>query len=146
MERYDDLLVRVEQQVPGFGGMFMDGEGRLVVYLLDTSRLGASRVAIEAVFGAASIPTRGVRAIQGHYVVSQLKSWSEMATGILALSGVTAVDLDDAGHRVVIGIEHESRRQAVEQALAAFAIPGHAVTIEVAAAIRVVPPAPAEIG
>jgi hypothetical protein len=31
MERYDDLLVRVEQQVPGFGGMFMDREGRLAV-------------------------------------------------------------------------------------------------------------------
>jgi hypothetical protein len=46
MERYDDLLVRVEQQVPGFGGMFIDREGRLAVYLLDKSQLGAARAAI----------------------------------------------------------------------------------------------------
>ena len=81
MELHDDLLVRVEQQVPGFGGMFVDREGRLAVYLLDMSQLGAARAAIEAVFGTDSIPAAGVRAMQGQYVVSQLKAWSEMATG-----------------------------------------------------------------
>ena len=31
--------------------------------------------------------------MQGQYIVSQLKAWSEMATAILELWGVTAVDL-----------------------------------------------------
>ena len=140
METHDDLLVRVEQQVPGFGGMFVDREGRLAVYLLDMSQLGAARAAIEAVFGIDSIPPAGVRAIQGQYGVSQLKAWSEMATAILELPGVTAVDLDEARNRVAIGIESKSTTRAVERALSAIAIPRHAVTILVTEEIRPVRP------
>jgi hypothetical protein len=136
MESHDDLLVRVEQQVPGFGGMFVDREGRLAVYLLDTSQLGAARAAIEAVFGMDSVPAAGVRAMQGQYVVSQLKVWRQMATAILELPGVTNIDLDEARNRVAIGIEHKSRTRAVERALSAIAIPRHAVTIEVTEKIR----------
>ena len=136
MERHDDLLVRVEQQVPGFGGMFVDREGRLAVYLLDTSQLGAARAAIEAVFGMDSVPAAGVRAMQGQYVVSQLKAWSEMATGILELPGVTAVDLDEARNRVAIGVEDKSRTRAVERALSVIAIPRNAVTIQVMETVR----------
>ena len=136
MEGHDDLLVRVEEQVPGFGGMFVDRQGRLAVYLLDTSQLGAARAAIEAVFGMDSVPAAGVRAVQGQYVVSQLKVWSEMATAILELPGVTVVDLDEARNRVAIGIEDKSRTRAVEQALSAIAIPRHAVTIQVTENIR----------
>jgi hypothetical protein len=140
MERYDDLLVRVEQQTPGFGGMFIDREGQLAVYLLDTSQLGAALAAIEAVFGVDAVPTAGVRALQGEYVVSQLKAWSEIAAGLLELSGVTAVDLDEARNRVAIGVEHKSRTRAVERALSAIAIPRHAVTIQVTEKIRPVHP------
>ena len=136
MEGHDDLLVRVEQQVPGFGGMFLDREGRLAVYLLDTSQLGAARTAIEAVFGMDSVPAAGVRAMQGQYAVSQLKAWSEMATAILELPGVTTVDLDEARNRVAIGIEDKSRTRAVERALSAIAIPRHAVTIQVTETVR----------
>jgi hypothetical protein len=140
MERYDDLLVRVEQQVPGFGGMFVDREGRLAVYLLDKSQLGAARAAIEAVFGVDSVPAAGVRALQGQYVVSQLKAWSEMAAAVLELPGVTAVDLDEARNRVAIGVEHKSRTRAVERALSAITIPRQAVTIQVTEKIRQVHP------
>ena len=136
MERHDDFLVRVEQQVPGFGGMFVDREGQLAVYLLDTSQLGAARAAIEAVFGMDSVPAAGVRAMQGQYVVSQLKAWSEMATGILELPGVTAVDLDEARNRVAIGIEDKSRTRTVERALSVIAIPRNAVTIQVMETVR----------
>jgi hypothetical protein len=140
MERYDDLLVRVEQQVPGFGGMFVDRQGRLAVYLLDTSKLGAARMAIEAVFGADSVPAAGVRALHGQYGVSQLMAWSQMAGVLLELPGVTAVDLDEARNRIAIGIEHKFRRRAVERALSATTIPRHAVTIQVTEKIRPVHP------
>jgi hypothetical protein len=136
MDLHDDLLVRVEQQVPGFGGMFVDREGRLAVYLLDTSQLGVARAAIEAVFGIDSVPAAGVRAMQGQYVVSQLKAWSEIATAILELPGVNDVDLDEARNRVAIGIEDKSRMRSVERALSAIAIPRHAVTIQVTKKIR----------
>lgn len=140
MEPNDDLLVRVERQVPGFGGMFIDRQGQLAVYLLDTSQLGAARTAIEAVFGVDSVPAAGVRALQGQYVVSQLKTWSAMAADLLEMPGVTAIDLDEARNRVAIGVEHKSRTRAVERAISAIAIPRQAVTIQVTEAIRPVHP------
>src|SRR4029453_9166757 len=69
MEIYDDLLVRVEERAPGFGGMFIGQDGRLAVYLLDTSQLARARSAIEAVFGAEQVPAAGVHALQGRYKV-----------------------------------------------------------------------------
>jgi hypothetical protein len=135
-ETYDELLVRVEGRVPGFGGMFVDQDGRLVVYLLDRSQLAAARSAIEAVFGAQHVPTAGVRARQGQYTVSQLKLWTERATGMLEMAGVTMVDLDEAKNRVAIGIEDKSRRSRVEQALASLSIPRAAIMIEVTGQIR----------
>src|SRR5438128_6497029 len=73
IETYDDLLVRVEKKAPGFGGMFIDSDGRLAVYLRDRSQLPAARSAIESVFGSSRVPAAGMRSLQGQYAVSQLK-------------------------------------------------------------------------
>jgi hypothetical protein len=136
IETFDDLLVRVEQRAPGFGGMFIGPDGRLAVYLLDPSQLAAARSAIEAVFGAQQVPAAGVRARQGQYTASQLKRWTEHANGVLEVQGVTLVDLDEARNRVAIGIEDESARPRAEQALLSLGIPRAAVVIEVTGPIR----------
>jgi hypothetical protein len=136
MESYDELLVRVEERAPGFGGMFIGQDGRLAVYLLDPSQLVAARSAIETVFGAQRVPAAGVRPLKGQYTVSQLKRWSERATEMLEVSGVTTVDLDEAKNRVAIGIEVESRTRTVEQALVSLGIPRKAVVIAVTGQIR----------
>jgi hypothetical protein len=136
METYDDLLVRVEEQVPGFGGMFIDRQGRLAVYLLDPSQLATARSAIETVFGVDRVPAAGVRALQGQYIASQLKRWSELAAAVLELPGVTILDLDEARHCVAIGVEDQSRTWAVEHVLSRLAIPLEAVVIDVTGEIR----------
>lgn len=140
METTDDLLVRVERRAPGFGGMFIDSDGRLAVYLLDTKQLGAARSAIEAVFGSSRVPAAGVRAVRGQYTVSQLKAWTERAGALLEIPGVTLVDLDEAKNRVTIGVEAESRTQAVEQALSSLEVPRDAVRIQVTGEIRPLDP------
>jgi hypothetical protein len=140
METYDDLLVRVEERAPGFGGMFIDSDGRLAVYLLDTAQLPAARSAIEAVFGSSRLPAAGVRALQGQYAVSQLKAWTERAGAVLGMPGVTMVDLDEAKNRVTIGVEDGSRTRAVEQALSSRRVPREAVVIQVTGRIRQLDP------
>jgi hypothetical protein len=136
MQTHDDLLVLVEKMAPGFGGMFVDSDGRLVVYLLDTNQLPAARSAIQSVFGRDHVPAAGVRATRGQYTVSQLKAWTKRARDLLRMSGVTMVDLDDAKNRVTVGIENRSRRRQVEQRLSALDIPRKAVLIEVIGQIR----------
>jgi hypothetical protein len=136
MESYDDLLVRVEERVPGFGGMFVDSDGRLAIYLLDPVRLPDARSAITAVFGTSRIPAAGVRAARGQYTVSQLKVWTERASALLKMAGVILVDLDEAKNRVTIGVEDSSRTRPVEQALSSMKVPREAVLIQVTDPIR----------
>lgn len=136
METYDERLVRVEKAAPGFGGMFTGEDGRLVVYLLDPSGIAAARAAIEAVFGASHVPAAGMRALRGRYTVSQLKRWSDRATELLEMPGVTLADLDEARNRVVIGLEDPSKTAAVTRALKPLGIPRDAVAIEVMGPIR----------
>lgn len=140
METHDDLLVRVEKRVPGFGGMFIDSDGRLAVYLLNPAQLPATRAAIEAVFGTKWLPAAGVRALQGQYAVSQLKAWTERAGAVLTVPGVSVIDLDEAKNRVMIGIEDGSRTRAVEQALASLRIPREGVVIQVMGRIQPLDP------
>lgn len=136
METPDDLLVRVDKRAPGFGGMFIDADGRLAVYLLDTAQLPAARSAIEAVFGSSRVPAAGVRALQGQYTVSQLKAWTERAGAVMKMRGVTLVDLDEAKNRVAIGVEDGSRTRAVERMLSSLKVPREAVVIEVTGPIK----------
>jgi hypothetical protein len=136
VETYDDLLVRVEEKAPGFGGMFIDPAGKLVVYLLDPNQLPVARSAIEGVFGPARIPAAGVRALRGQYVVSQLLAWTKSARALLERRGITLIDLDEAKNRVTIGVESESRTQAAKQALSSLGIPPAAFVIKVTGRIR----------
>ena len=134
-QTYDDRLVRVDEQAPGFGGMFIDADGRLAVYLLDTSQLRATRAAIDAVFGSSGLP-KDTRALQGQYSVSQLKTWTERAGALLEMRGVTMVDLDEGKNRVTVGIDNDSRTAAVEQALSSLDVPRAAVLIRVTGEIK----------
>jgi hypothetical protein len=136
METQDDLLIRVGKQVPGFGGMYVDSDGRLVLYLLDTAQLPAARSAIEAVFGPDRVPAAGVRAVKAQYTVSQLAAWTRRAAAVLELTGVTLVDLDEARNRVAIGVDDLSRVTTVEKALSSIKIPRAAVVIDVTGPIR----------
>jgi hypothetical protein len=136
METQDDLLVRIETLAPGFGGMYVDAEGRLVLYLLDPAQLPAARAAIESVLGPDRVPAAGVRAMKGQYTVSELARWTRRATAMLELKGVTLVDLDEARNRVAVGVDERSRVPAVVKALASRRIPRAAVAIDVTGPIR----------
>ena len=142
METYDDLLVQVEHQAPGFGGMFTGEDGRLVVYLLDPSKIGAAQSAIQSVFGPGHIPLAGVRAVRGRYTISQLKRWSERAAKLLEIPGVTAVGLDAAHNRVAIGLDSASQKAAVSKRLKSLRIPLDAVAFKVLGPIRQLDDAP----
>jgi hypothetical protein len=131
METHDDLLLRVERGASGFGGMYVDKDGQLAVYLTDSSQLPAARAAIVAVFGPAAVPAAGIRAVAGQYTLSQLAAWRKRATRVMQLPGVVFVDLDEAKNRVAIGVDGVSRTEAVQKMLTSLEIPARAVRVEV---------------
>jgi hypothetical protein len=131
METHDDLLLRVERAAPGFGGMYVDRDGQLAVFLTDNSKLPEARAAIAAVFGPGTIPAAGVRAVAGQYTLSQLAGWTKRATRVMQLPGVVFVDLDEAKNRVAIGVDGRSRTEAVQKMLTSLEIPRSAVVVEI---------------
>ena len=80
--------------------------------------------------------TAGIRAVEGQYTISQLKQWTDLAISVLELPGVTMVDLDEARNRVAVGLEDDSRMQAVVEALERLRIPAAAVEVRVSGKIR----------
>jgi hypothetical protein len=136
METHDDLLLRVERAAPGFGGMYVDDDGRLAVYLKDRAQLPAARAAIEAVFGAGRIPAAGVHAVAGQYTMSQLAAWTRRAGRVLSLPGVVFVDLDEARNRVAVGVEDSSSTPQVKKMLASMDIPRAALVVEITEPIK----------
>jgi hypothetical protein len=136
MPTYDELLLQVDKQAPGFGGMFIESDGRLAVYMLDTTRQAVTRAAIELVFGKDRVPAAGMRAVKGQYSISQLKGWADRAGRLLTVPGVTIVDMDEGKNRVVVGIDSADRTRAVSRELSSLRIPRNAVLIEVIGPIK----------
>lgn len=104
-ETYDDLLLRVAQQVPAFGGMFFEFAGRqytgvLYIYLVDPSQ--------------------------------KEKEWFDRMSILHHLPEVTMSDIDDAKNRLTIGLEKMDAEAVslVEHELARLGIPREAVILE----------------
>ncbi len=107
--------------IPGFGGMFVDGDGALHVYVLDPQRGGA---AIEKALGA---PARLHRA---DFTFERLVEWKHALGPLLSLPGVLSLDADEARNRVAVGIARDlsaADRERLEEALAADGVPARAV-------------------
>jgi hypothetical protein len=151
----DEDLLKVAQQVPGFGGMYIDESGVLNVYMLeepaDAAAMQERRTQLEStlssVFGA-DILTRGrvervdpdaepaaaappsIKIVKGAYTIPQLADWRRKADGALAIDGVVFTDLDERSNRLKVGIAPGTARERVQAALKESGIPPDAVILE----------------
>jgi hypothetical protein len=95
------------RQIPGFGGLFYDAEGRPNVYLLDPE--GA---------GAAAVKSLGSDVVvrRGDYEFERLAGWRLELRPLLAMPGVVSLDADEGRNRVVIGVDASSRTKSLDRA------------------------------
>lgn len=121
----DDELVRIGRQVPGFGGLYYDEDGRPNVYLLEPEGAGA---------GALKRLGPEVRLRRGEYEFERLLGWRLALRPLLALPGVVFLDADETLNRVVLGLDSTSRsksleRDRLERELLAKGVPRQAVLL-----------------
>jgi hypothetical protein len=128
----DEELVRMGREIPGFGGLFYDEQGRPNVWLLDTR--GA---------GAAALKRLGpeVRVRRGEYEFERLLAWRRELRPLLALPGIVYLDADEARNRVVLGLDASSRgksldRERLERELLFTGVPRQAVLLEETAPVE----------
>src|SRR6185295_4282900 len=121
----DRELARMGREIPGFGGLFYDGQGRPNVYLLDPRGTGAALKSLG----------QDVVVRQGEYEFARLLAWRYELRPLLALPGVVSLDVDEARNRVVLGLDATSRsksldRDRLERELLFTRVPRQAVVLE----------------
>lgn len=122
----DEKFLDVATDVPGFGGMFIEG-GVSNVYLSDPSQKPAAKAAIAKTFGIEH--AKNIQILQGKYSFSQLKEWNNIAGALFDTNNIVYTDVDEKQNRLKIGVD-SSDFKAIEKKLDQLGIPRDAVIIE----------------
>lgn len=126
----DGEYARLAERVPGFGGLFLDGD-EIVVYLVDLSTKEEARPIIEEFVARSSISDREIRWLTGRFDWRQLVVWKMcLSDRLFALDGMTSSDISESENRIVFGVEDEGLIPRAEEEVARTAVPAEAVRFE----------------
>ena len=115
---FDDVAT----QVPGFGGMYLEGN-ILKVYLTDPTLMVSAGSVITSVFGADRIPAGGIQVIRGNYGFHQLSAWSNKLGAVFNIPGVVYTDIDERANRLTVGVENQGVAASVQGMVSSVGIP-----------------------
>jgi len=134
-----DLLVQslqspsqeqLDQQIPGFGGFYVDQNGAPTVYLMAGSSRAPAEQALGAFMRARGLTPEALRVVNADYSYRQLETWyHRVSPEALAVDGSVFADNDEASNRLLIGVEDLSAQANVNAALARLGIPAAAVVV-----------------
>jgi hypothetical protein len=137
----DATFVQIAREVPGFGGLYYDAAGELVVVMAASATTDRTAVASalreharQLRIEPAGISTMRVR--EGRYDFIQLDAMHRGVVAVLGLAGTVFTDADEVRNRVVIGVEDDAAAAAVRRHLTMLALPTDAVIVERAAPIQ----------
>ncbi|HEU0052838.1 MAG TPA: hypothetical protein VFQ39_06660 [Longimicrobium sp.] len=121
--------LQLSREIPGFGGLYLDGQGRPTVYLTDLSETETAERVLNPYAKTQRAPQLVVR--QGRYEYTDLNDWHGKVNAALSLPGVVLTDLDEANNIVRVGVERGSKVASNVRALATrLGVPEEAVQIE----------------
>lgn len=136
----DDRLAAIAQQVPGFGGLFLDEAGNVNVYLkgvANEAAIEATEAAIEEVLGADLASKGNTKTLVAQYDFLELRGWHDRAMPeVLSLPEVVLTDIDESKNRVTVGVENQKAGAEVKKQLAKLGIPLAAVNIEITEPVK----------
>lgn len=118
----DADFARINDVVPGFGGLFIDDDGVVKVYMTAASKADLLTAAIEH-----------VEILEGRYEFNELLGWRVKLREVLGTPGLSTLDVDERTNRIRIGLEPEARRIAareIRRQMRELGIPRDAVVFE----------------
>ncbi len=138
---YDRELFNIARDYPGFGGMFFDESGALIVYLTEpdahlTSSVSKSSLAgrLQSLIGSSSsdaAKAATINVLQGQYDFRELAELKTSLVDILDFSHVVLVDIDERINRLVIGVKSDASVDQVEEIVAKSGLPTEAIAIQI---------------
>ncbi|MFL6202039.1 MAG: hypothetical protein ACJ76J_22930 [Thermoanaerobaculia bacterium] len=119
----DEEFARLADEIPGFGGLYLDAEGTTHVYLTDLSR-------------AREVQNLGerVEVHQGEYDFRNLFAWKDEVRPLLERSGAVFLDIDEQRNRLLFGVERDALKtfdSELQDFLRGTRVPPEAVIVEV---------------
>ena len=135
---YDDELERLVDEIPGFGGWFIDANGTPTIHLKDTRQRGvaervlAQRLAIARQSrrpdGRAIAATVQVR--QAAFDFRELRSWSRVAERLLdSEPSAVYIDVNEETNRVEIGVADSAGEVRINAGLRSSRVPPSAIDV-----------------
>ncbi|HEX2450689.1 MAG TPA: hypothetical protein VHJ69_06100 [Gemmatimonadales bacterium] len=132
-----DDPVGLVRGVRGFGGFFLDQEGRPTVYLTDPAEADAAANALAPFFAARGIDRSRLQVRRADFDYARLEGWFDVVSPeALALPGAVFADLDEASNRIRVGLARGAGPAELHRALAALHVPAEAVVVQETAPIR----------
>ncbi|HTL04870.1 MAG TPA: hypothetical protein VL241_03930 [Gemmatimonadales bacterium] len=135
-----DLLVQslqspsqeqLDQQIPGFGGFYVDPSGTPTVFLMAGANRAPAEQALGAFMRARGLTPEALRVVTADYSYRQLETWYHRASPeALAVDGSVFADNDESVNRLRIGVEDLSAQANVNAALTRLGIPAAAVVVQ----------------
>jgi hypothetical protein len=125
--------------IPGFGGIFFDGDGVLTVNLVDPGQRGRAEQALAAFAQLHGTAPSRIRVNQARYPYQDLDRWFNRLwpeAFEVGRGGVVFADLNETRNRVVIGVHDPSVMAPIRALAARLGIPEDAVVVEAAEPIR----------
>ncbi|MBV9775216.1 MAG: hypothetical protein JO040_14780, partial [Gemmatimonadetes bacterium] len=131
----DGEFVRVQRQLPGFGGYYFDANGDLVVLLTDPAQEPAARallagVAADRPRGPGSAGPATIRVRRAEFDFATLQGWHERLNSVLRLEGVSFLDTDEMANRVTVGVTSEAAAARVRAEAVRAGVPSAALRVE----------------
>lgn len=133
----DDEFAALVDEIPGFGGLFVDSTGALNVFQTDPASPGATAAAIREFAdrrrmpGLAAAATRSIRLRGAAFDFRTLLTWQRAMMGEIGVAGVTSFDVDETKNQIVVGIESADVAEEVVRRAVSLKIPRSAVTTSV---------------
>jgi hypothetical protein len=127
----------VAQVVPGFGGYYLDADGRPVARLVDSSRRADAEAALAGFLSDRGFSASDLRIASATYDYTQLDSWHNASwPAALAVSGAVFSDIDEGANRLRFGAVDAAAALNVAAAVAAAGVPQGAFSVELSAPIE----------
>ena len=134
----DNKFAALAGDIPGFGGMYFDSDGKLHIYLLNSSdRERAVEVLTRELanwdLGLPNGAAPDVASLQvhlGQYDFKQLRDWHRLAAVVFSVRGVLTTDADETQNRIVVGVRDIAVEPLVREVALRAGIPSSALTVE----------------
>ncbi len=133
----EEYLYQIESEVPGFGGMYYDDGGDLVILLKDMRLSGQAAAAVRRHLpgpgkrGQREGPPAEIRFRQAEYSFVELNGYRQRINQVIfGIPGVRSTHVDEVRNRVVVGVRRAAVAQEIRDAVAAMSIPEGSVEVQ----------------